>query len=181
MYLPRYHDLTISCSGGWRILKRLDMNRLPSSQRYKPHKQRWKRYEKQGPGHHVQVDVKFLTPIKDKNGKLRKHYQFTAIDDCTRVRVLRIYPRCGQKTAIAFIDYIEQRFPFKMDTIQTDNGPEFQTSFHWHVLDKGFLTNTPDRQLLDSMASSKNGRITTTTIDPTAALVGARHLKNYLT
>lgn len=138
MYLARYHDVTISCSGVWRILKRLDMNRLPSCQRYKPHKQRWKRYEKQRPGHHVQVDVKFLAPIKDTHGKLRKHYQFTAIDDCTRLRVLRIYPRCDQKTAIAFIDYVEQRFPFKIDTIQTDNGSEFQTAFHWHVLDKGF-------------------------------------------
>ena len=138
MYLARYHDVVISCSGVWRILKRLDMSRLPSSQRYKPHKQRWKRYEKQRPGHHVQVDVKFLAPIKGKDGKLRKHYQFTAIDDCTRLRVLRIYPRCDQKTAIAFIDYIEQRFPFKINTIQTDNGSEFQTSFHWHVLDKGY-------------------------------------------
>lgn len=138
MYLTRYHQVSISCSGVWRILKRLEMNRLPTSQRYKPHKERWKRYEKQRPGHHVQVDVKFLAPIKDERGKLRKHYQFTAIDDCTRLRVLRIYPRCDQKTAIAFIDYIEERFPFKIETIQTDNGSEFQSSFHWHVLDKGY-------------------------------------------
>jgi transposase len=36
MYLARYHDVTISTSGVWRILKRLDMNRLPSSQRHNP-------------------------------------------------------------------------------------------------------------------------------------------------
>jgi transposase len=35
MYLKRYHDITISRSGVWRILKRLDMSRLPASQRYK--------------------------------------------------------------------------------------------------------------------------------------------------
>lgn len=138
MYLHRYHDVTVSKSGVWRILKRLEMNRLPTSQRYKSHKQRWKRYEKQRPGHHVQIDVKFLTPIKGKDGRLRKHYQFTAIDDCTRLRVLRIYPRCDQKTAIAFVDYVAERLPFRIDTIQTDNGAEFQTQFHWHVLDKGF-------------------------------------------
>ena len=34
MYLARYHDVTISVSGVWRILKRLGMNRLPASQRY---------------------------------------------------------------------------------------------------------------------------------------------------
>ena len=138
MYLKRYHDVSVSKSGVWRILKRLDMNRLPTSQRYKTHKQRWKRYEKQRPGHHVQVDVKFLAPIKGKDGRLHKHYQFTAIDDCTRLRVLRIYPRCDQQTAIAFVDYVAERLPFRIDTIQTDNGAEFQTAFHWHVLDKGF-------------------------------------------
>ena len=138
MYLHRYHDVTVSKSGVWRVLKRLDMNRLPTSQRYKTHKQRWKRYEKQRPGHHVQVDVKFLAPIKGKDGRLRKHYQFTAIDDCTRLRVLRIYPRCDMQTAIAFIDYVAERLPFRIDTVQTDNGAEFQTAFHWHVLDKGF-------------------------------------------
>lgn len=35
MYLKRYHDVSISSSGVWRILKRLDLNRLPSSQRHK--------------------------------------------------------------------------------------------------------------------------------------------------
>jgi len=34
MYLRRYHDITISPSGVWNILRRLGMSRLPSSQRY---------------------------------------------------------------------------------------------------------------------------------------------------
>jgi transposase len=45
MYLKRYHDVAISPSGIWRILKRLDMSRLPASQRYRRHVDRWKRYE----------------------------------------------------------------------------------------------------------------------------------------
>ena len=89
MYLARYHDISISQSGVWRILKRLDLNRLPASQRYKRHDRRWRRYEKPLPGHRVQLDVKFIAPLL---GSRRKHYQFTAIDDCTRLRVLRIYP-----------------------------------------------------------------------------------------
>ena len=48
--------------GVWRILNKLGMSRLPSSQRYKHHKDRWKRYEKQLPGQRVQVDVKFIDP-----------------------------------------------------------------------------------------------------------------------
>ncbi len=35
MYLERYHDIEVSTSGVWRILKRLELNRLPSSQRHK--------------------------------------------------------------------------------------------------------------------------------------------------
>ncbi len=136
MYLKRYHDITISNSGVWRILKRLDLNRLPASQRYKRHDRRWKRYEKQQPGHRVQIDVKFIEPLGGTT-KRRKHYQFTAIDDCTRIRVLRVYPQLNQKTAIQFVDYLASRLPFTIETIQTDNGSEFQSAFHWHVLDKG--------------------------------------------
>jgi transposase InsO family protein len=51
--------------------------------------------------------------------------------------VLRIYPKNDQKTAIQFVDYFLERLPFKVEVIQTDNGSEFQGSFHYHVLDKG--------------------------------------------
>jgi transposase InsO family protein len=136
MYLKRYHEVQISPSGVWRILKRLELNRLPASQRYKRHDRRWKRYEKPLPGHRVQLDVKFIQPLAGAS-KAKKYYQFTAIDDCTRLRVLRIYDRCNQQTAIQFQDYVLERLPFRVEVIQTDNGPEFGTSFHWHVLDKG--------------------------------------------
>jgi transposase InsO family protein len=134
MYLRRYHDLQLSTSGVWRILKRLDMNRLPASQRYRRHVDRWKRYEKPQPGHRVQIDVKFIAPIK---GLRRRHYQFTAIDDCTRIRVLRIYDRLSQKTAVQFVDYVLEKLPFSVEVIQTDNGAEFGSQFHYHVLDHG--------------------------------------------
>jgi len=45
----------------------------------------------------VQIDVKFIAPLAASSRK--KYYQFTAIDDCTRVRVLRIYDQLNQKTA----------------------------------------------------------------------------------
>jgi transposase InsO family protein len=134
MYLKRYHDIELSPSGIWRILKRLDMSRLPSSQRYKRQRDRWKRYEKPEPGHRVQIDVKFISPLP---GSRRKYYQFTAIDDCTRLRVLRIYDRLNQQSAIQFLDYVLAKLPFRVERIQTDNGAEFQSAFHYHVLDRG--------------------------------------------
>jgi transposase len=142
MYLKRYHDVIISNSGVWRILKRVELNRLPASQRYQRRDRRWKRYEKPLPGHRVQIDVKFIQPLPAADGAppartRRRFYQFTAIDDCTRLRVLRVYPALNQKTAIQFVDYVLERLPFRVEVIQTDNGAEFQSAFHWHVLDKG--------------------------------------------
>jgi transposase InsO family protein len=134
MYLKRYHDIEISQSGVWRILKRLDISRLPSSQRHKRLERRWKRYEKPQPGHHVQVDVKFIEPLPRSR---KRYYQYTAIDDCTRIRVLRIYPRNNQRTAIQFVDYVLEKLPFEVETVQTDNGAEFGAQFHWHMLDRG--------------------------------------------
>jgi transposase InsO family protein len=134
MYLKRYHEVSISQSGVWRILRRLGLGRLPSSQRYKRHQSRWTRYEKPEPGHQVQIDVKFIEPLK---GAKKKHSQFTAIDDCTRLRVLRIYDRLGQKSAIQFVDDVLEKLPFHVERIQTGNGSAFQAQVHWHVLDRG--------------------------------------------
>ena len=42
-----------------------------------------------------------------------------------------------RSTSGQFVDYVLQRMPFQVHTIQTDNGAEFQSAFHFHVLDKG--------------------------------------------
>jgi transposase InsO family protein len=52
-------------------------------------------------------------------------------------RILRTYDRLNQKTAIQFVDYVLERLPFQVQVIQTDNGSEFGSQFHYHVLDKG--------------------------------------------
>uniref|UniRef100_UPI001E38C305 DDE-type integrase/transposase/recombinase n=1 Tax=Streptomyces galilaeus TaxID=33899 RepID=UPI001E38C305 len=106
-------------------------------------------YEKQLPGHRVQIDVKFIELLasmpQGRRGGRNKYFQFTAIDDCTRLRVLRIYPTLNQATAIQFLDYVVQRLPFQVEVIQTDNGAEFQSAFHWHVLEAS-LTPTSSRE-----------------------------------
>lgn len=50
--------------------------------------------------------------------------------------MLKISRSPNQKTAIQFVDYVAATLPFVIETIQTDNGAEFQSSFYWHVLDK---------------------------------------------
>ena len=77
-YLARYHDIKISDAGVYRILKRNGVSRLPRGTRLR--KVHSIRYQKQVPGHQIQVDVKFLT-FKGKDDKPIKRYQYTAIDD----------------------------------------------------------------------------------------------------
>jgi transposase InsO family protein len=95
-----------------------------------------RRYAKQVPGHQIQVDVKFLA-LKTEDGRKIRRYQYTAIDDATRVRALKIYQRHNQKSSIDFIDYVVDKFPFRIHTVRTDRGHEWQAQFHWHVEDKG--------------------------------------------
>ncbi|MEU8945322.1 hypothetical protein [Streptomyces sp. NPDC048489] len=115
-YLKRYHDVTISKSGVWRILNHFGIGRLLGSQRYTRHDRRWKSAREALTGHRVHIDVKFTEPLASMpqgwRGGRNKYFQFTAIDDCTRLRVLRVYPTLNQTTAIHFMDYVLQRLPF---------------------------------------------------------------------
>ncbi len=133
-YLERYHGIKVSESTVTRVLKAHGASRLPkTAPRRALHT---KRYAKKVPGHHVQVDVKFLQ-LKDKEGNAVKRYQYTAIDDATRIRALQIFPKHNQDCAIKFMDYVIEKFPFRISTVRTDRGHEFQARFHWHVEDQG--------------------------------------------
>ncbi len=89
-YLARYHGIKISDACIYRILCRHNLNRLPRGTRTR--KVHTKRYQKQVPhcpavvcnanherGHHIQMDVKFLTFI-GKAGENTRRFQYTAID-----------------------------------------------------------------------------------------------------
>jgi transposase InsO family protein len=134
-YLARYHDLKVSPGGVRGVLLRHGLNRLPKNEK-KRSLPPFKRYEKQVPGHRIQVDVKFLF-FKDQQGHRIKRFQYTAIDDATRIRALKIYSRHTQQNAINFINYVIDKFPFRIHTVQTDNGHEWQAKFHWHCEDLG--------------------------------------------
>jgi transposase InsO family protein len=133
-YLERYHNIQILESSVYRILKRYGVERLhKKAARRSLHS---KRYSKNTPGHHVQVDVKVVL-LKDTEGNLVKRFQYTAIDDATRIRALQILGLQNQVNAIEFVNYVIEKFPFRIKTIRTDRGHEFQAKFHWHVEDLG--------------------------------------------
>ena len=82
------------------------------------------------------MDVKFLTFIGGHGEKIRR-FQYTAIDDATRVRALKVYDKHTQANAVDFVDHIIEKFLFRIKEIRTDHGHEFQAKFHWHVEDQG--------------------------------------------
>ncbi len=47
--------------------------------------------------------------------------------------MLKVYDACNQRTAIQFLNEVRQRLPFRIQVIQTNNGAEFQSQFHWHA------------------------------------------------
>jgi hypothetical protein len=55
--------------------------------------------------------------------------EYTAIDDATRIRVIKSYSQHTQKNAIDFIDHVLEKLPFRIKMVRTDNGHEFQPSF----------------------------------------------------
>lgn len=111
--LKRLHQISFSTSSLWKVLFRHGVSVLrPSRKPKKP-----KRYNRPVPGDRVQVD-------SCKIGK--RLYQFTAIDDCTRMRVLGLYPSRSAKHAVHFLqERLLKEFPFPLQRIQTDRGSEF--------------------------------------------------------
>jgi len=53
------------------------------------------------------------------------------------VRALKIYEKYNQVSSIHFVDCVIEKFPFRIQSIRTDRGHEWQAKFHWHVEDKG--------------------------------------------
>ena len=84
------------------------------------------------PGEKVQVDVKEVPYCCLKGAAKRdeKHlYQWTAIDECTRVRFVYGFEEHTPENSVKFLKMLQKAFPFKIQTIQTDNGTEFTYEF----------------------------------------------------
>lgn len=78
------------------------------------------------PGDKVQVDIKYVPKeclLFDTMDK--KYYQITAIDEFSRKRILEIVDEKSVTNTSRFIKTLEEKMGLKINTIQTDNGPEF--------------------------------------------------------
>ena len=111
--LLRHHDIHLSLASIHKVLVRNNLSRLDPRPRWRHHT---KRYVRPIPGDRVQVDTCKIGP---------KCYQFTAVDDCTRYRVLGLYPRRAANFTLEFFERVIEEMPFPIEHIQSDRGREF--------------------------------------------------------
>lgn len=103
-----------------RVIRKLGLKEEKSKNKgYKP-----KPYERASyPGQKIQIDVKYVpsycVPIATK------YYQYTAIDECTRIVFREIYQEHSTYSSKDFLIKLILNFPFPIREIQTDNGTEF--------------------------------------------------------
>ena len=122
IWLLRVHQVKVATRTISRICRDLGLPPVHPPKRRRAARQ-LKLFEKATPGESVQVDVKVV-----KLGNT-KAYQYTACDDCTRLRVLRLYRQQNTFSSLDFLQQITAAFPFPIRKLQTDNGSEFSFTF----------------------------------------------------
>ena len=112
----------------WRVMRREGLTEPATKKKtYTP-----KPYEQMlYPGQRIQIDVKVVPRqcIADPELKL---YQYTAIDEYSRYRVLGAYPEQSTYSSADFLRKVVRCFArrgIKVECVQTDNGFEFTNRF----------------------------------------------------
>ena len=130
----------------WRVMRREGWTtQVEKKKPYQP-----KPYEQmQYPGQRVQLDVKVVprSCIADPQLKL---YQYTAIDEYSRYRVLGAYEEQSTFSSADFLSKVVKHFARKgiaVECVQTDNGFEFTNRFSGSRRDLETLFEATARQL----------------------------------
>ena len=123
----RQRGYTRSIPSLYRFLrKRSLMSEKPPNPKYIP-----KPYEQmQYPGQRVQIDVKHVPSsciVGSASGT--KFYQYTALDEYSRFRYVEAFEEASTYSSTLFLRNMLKAFKFKVECVQTDNGPEFTNRF----------------------------------------------------
>lgn len=78
------------------------------------------------PGQKIQIDVKYVPNYCVTNGN--KYYQYTAIDECSRIVFREMYDEHSTYSSKDFLMKLIESFPFPIREVQTDNGTEWTTA-----------------------------------------------------
>lgn len=111
--LKRLHDFSLSLATIHKVFKK---HNLPYLQKKRYFRKTGKRYSCALPGERVQMVVCKIAS---------RLYQYTAIDDCTRYKVIGLFRNRTAKDTLDFLEQVFDRMPFPIQRIQTDRGQEF--------------------------------------------------------
>jgi transposase InsO family protein len=160
-YLERDYGIKLSVYGVYRVLVRAGEIQ---PRKHRPHKKPVY-YQMRYPGQRIQVDVKYMPKIKlGSQPELYQEYQYTAIDDCTRLRFVETYEELCPANSVDFAQAMTAFFPFPIEEVQTDHGTEFTYIFMpWvqkpHPFEE-FLKERGIRHKLIPIATPKqNGKV----------------------
>ena len=117
-----------SIPGLYRFLKKQGLTAVkPPNPKYVP-----KPYEQMDhPGERIQIDVKFVPSACLVNSHVRgkQFFQYTAIDEYSRWRFVEAFEEHSTYSSAMFLEHLLKAFPFPIECVQTDNGPEFTNRF----------------------------------------------------
>ena len=93
-----------------------------------------------------------------------KHlYQWTAIDECTRYRFIYGFEEHTPENTVKFFKMLQTKFPFKIQTVQTDNGTEFTYKFISDVKECPFDTFLKEESVMHKLIPPRtpwhNGKV----------------------
>lgn len=84
------------------------------------------RYEKEYPGQMIHVDSRCLSRAKRDDRSLKSLCLYVAIDDRSRLLFAKIMRGKNQDVSAEFLENVVKKFPFKIETVLSDNGTEFK-------------------------------------------------------
>ena len=165
--LKRSFDCSLSVAAFHKVLVRHKVKPIIRARR----KETYKSYVKELPGEQIQMDTcKICSGV----------YQYTAVDDCTRYRVLAVYRRRTAANTLDFLDKIIEEMPFPIQRIQTDRGGEFFAE----KVQRALIARSIKFRPIKPRSPHLNGKVERSqktdieefypTVDPRAADLGAK-------
>jgi hypothetical protein len=118
--LIRLHEYPLSLATIHKVLSIQQAEPIKKLRR----KRKFKRYSRPIPGDRIQMDTCKIAP---------RIYQYTAVDDCSRWRVLEIYQRRTANNTLQFLDLVLEQFPFSIQRFKQREG--------WNFLRKRYNKN----------------------------------------
>ena len=134
LWLQRVHGVRLAMGTLQRVFRDVGLPRLRRTRKREP--RQMKLFKKAGTGRSIQVDVKYVQIAG------RWAFQYTALDDCTRFRVLRLYRRLHHGSSLAFLGSSNEPSPSPSSGCSVTTARNSHSPLCWGSKPPGSATDT---------------------------------------